>query len=93
VGREPEGLSAGCLDERESLPVSNPKRERPIMTVAEVLAAHASSRMSAAKGDDEALRAADQGAEIVMEEALTSFVVSWAAESTVIGAGADKIQI
>ncbi len=63
------------------------------MTVAEVLAAHASSRISAAKGDDEASRAADQGAEVVMEEAPTSFVVSWAAEATVIGIAADKIQV
>ncbi len=55
------------------------------MTVAEVLSAHASSRIAAAKSDDEALRAADQGAEVVMEDAPTSFLVSWACEATVIG--------
>ena len=67
--------------------------ERTLMTVAEVLAAHATSRITAARSDDEALRAADQGAEVVMEEAPTSFVVSWACEATVIGTASDKVQV
>ena len=56
------------------------------MTVAEVLAAHASAQITAAKTADEARRLVDESSLVVLEEA-ASFVVSWRCEATVIGSG------
>ncbi len=60
------------------------------MTVAQVLAAHASAQIAAAHEADEAHRAAEIAGEVVIDEGPPSFAVTWAFEATVIGMSRPK---
>jgi hypothetical protein len=55
------------------------------MTVSEVLAAHASAQMAAARAADEARRVAIDSDEVEVACESRSFVESWAVSATVIG--------
>jgi hypothetical protein len=55
------------------------------MTVSEVLAAHASAQMAAARAADEARRVAIDSEQIEAAAEPRSFVESWAINATVIG--------
>jgi hypothetical protein len=55
------------------------------MTVSEVLAAHASAQMAAARAADEARRVAIDAEQIEVAAEPRSFVESWAINATVIG--------
>ncbi len=60
--------------------------ERPHLTVATVLAAHAAAQIAAARCADEASHAADEaGVTVVEEEEVVSFTATWACEARGIG--------